>query len=186
MSGVEEARLRLEKASIGLSAAEATSAKVIELTKELFSKGYKDVELIGKVTDAQICYVNLLDAGHAENYQNLDEDIKLSLLNDSYIIEDGIISDSATIQSSNPKVSEKLSLWLRAESDYFNLKDEEDRAPSEQVEALVGAAKLIADGSGGTENLDFILRPTELHNDLLRALMEARGVVINRIGHGLN
>lgn len=179
--GIEEAKLALEKESVVLPSSEATPAALIKNVKQMFSKGYKEVELIGKAGDAQICFIELMDAGSATDFSELDEDIKLNLMKDSALIEDGIIADSATVQATNPKVWARLSGWIRADNDYFNINGEENMAPSRQLEALLEAGKAIAESLDNEGKLDLILRPTELHTALLRALMEARGVEMRRV-----
>ncbi|MCL6472348.1 MAG: hypothetical protein K6T91_05995 [Firmicutes bacterium] len=181
VAGVEEAKLALEKESVVLPASEATPATIIDSTKRIFSKGYKGVELIGKVGDAQICFIELMDTDGATNFDELGEDIKLNLMNDSALIEDGMIADSATVQATNPKSWDRLSGWIRVDNDYFNIKDEENMPPSKQIEALLEAGMAIAESLDGQGKLDLILRPTELHTALLKALMEARGVEMRRI-----
>jgi len=186
VSGVEEARLALEKGSFVIPFSEAAPGIFLELTKRLFSKGYDDVEIIGKIADAQICYVDLLNSGGAATYQELQEDIKLNLTNTNYAIENGIISDSATVQATDPRAWEMLDQWERTDADYFTLKNEESLSPAKQIELLIQAARAVASVNGEVEKLDFILRPTELHDNLLKAIMEARGVKMERIEAGGN
>ncbi len=181
MAGVEEARLALERESFVIPSSEATPAKLVELTKSLFSKGYKDVELIGKVAEAQVCYIDFLEADGAVGYDDLAEDIKLNLANDRYVVEDGIVCDSLTVQATNPKAWGKFSGWTKADTDYFSLNDEESTPPSVQIQALIDAGKTIAESLDEPDKLEFILRPTELHDNLLKAIMEARGVEMRRI-----
>ncbi|HZD60188.1 MAG TPA: hypothetical protein VE439_07020 [Anaerolineae bacterium] len=181
MAGVVEAKAELERESVALSPVEATPERLIELTKDIFSKGYGDVELIGKVDDSQICYVELIDTNGATSFVELADDTKLTLVNSNYAIEDGVLCESITVQSSNPQALEVLDRWTRVEADYFNLIDEETTPPLQQLDALVAAARKIASSLGEPEKLQFILRPTELHDNLLRALMEARGVRLERV-----
>ncbi len=181
MAGVKEARLALERESIVLPSSEATSARLIELTKGLFSKGYKDVELIGKVAEAQVCYIDLLDVDGATGYEDLAEDVKLNLVNDRCVVEDGVVCDSLTVQATNPKAWDKLSGWMKVDTDYFNLNDEEITPPPVQIQALIDAGKAIAESLNEPDKLEFILRPTELHDNLLKAIMEARGVEMRRV-----
>jgi len=186
MTTVGEAKARLEQESIVISSPEATVEKIIRITKAMFFKGYDSVEFIGKVADAQICYIELINAGNAASFEEIAPAVKINLLNVDYIIEDGIVSESATLQASNSKVWEQLDQWTKADSDYFNLKNEESTPPSQQIEALIAASEVIANGSDELEKLQFILRPTRLHEDLLKALMEARGLKMSRVEQGLN
>lgn len=180
MSGVDEARLALEKDSVSLPLSEANATRIIELTKSLFSKGYDDIELIGKVEDAQICYINLLDADGAQSYEELREEVKLNLVNTRCVAEDGIVADSATVQATDPKAQEKLVSWVRTESDYFSPAGEEDMAPSQQINVLIEASRTIANVSAKDDKVAFIIRPTILHENLMKAIMEARGVKFER------
>lgn len=186
MQMVKEARIKLEQESVVLSPLEADPKRLIQLARGIFSKGYSDVELIGKIGDAQICYGELIDAGDATSFTELSDEVKSDLLNADYLIEDGVISESATLQTSNPKAWEMLDRWIRADADYFNLRNEENVSPSQQIEALVNGAKAIAAASDDMENLQFILRPTELHNNLLRALIESRGLRLDRAERDIN
>jgi len=186
MAGVDEARLHLERESILLSPGEASMARVIEATKDLFLRGYGDVELIGKVADKQVCYINLLDAGNASSYNELSEETKLGLENANYVVRDGIVGDSLMVQATTPEAQQSLGDWKRDESDYFTLEAEARISPVEQIEALIKAAEAVAVSSGELEKLDFILRPTALHNNLLRAIMEARGVGMRRVEQSKN
>ncbi|MHB8842567.1 MAG: hypothetical protein ACYC56_12415 [Candidatus Aquicultor sp.] len=181
MAGVDEARLHLERESVVLSPAEASLARIIEATKGLFSRGYGDVELIGKVADKQVCYINLLDAGSASSYNELSEETRLGLENATYVVKDGIVGDSLMVQATTPEAQQRLGDWKRDESDYFTLEAEARMSPVEQIEALIEAAAAVAASSGELEKLDFILRPTVLHDNLLRAIMEARGVELRRV-----
>lgn len=186
VSRVEDARVRLERESIVLPPTEANPVRIIEATKDLFLRGYGDVELIGTVVDRQVCYINLLDAGNAASYHELSNELKLSLVNASYVVKDGIVCDSLMVQASTPEARERLGDWKRDESDYFTLDTEEHMSPAEQIEALIRAAEAVAISSGELKKLVFILRPTILHDNLLKALMEARGVEMRRVEQGKN
>lgn len=184
MSGVDEARQELENQSIVVSSSEVTSSMLIASTKDIFSKGYGDVELIAKIGDAQIAYIELMDAGEAKDYQGLAEEIRLNLLNDSYIVENGIVSDSLTIQALTQQAQEELSQldqWNNDESNYFSLHDEESMPPTQQIEALIDITKSIASSTDELNKLQFVLRPTVLHENLLKALMASRGIKLGRI-----
>lgn len=184
MSGVDEARQELENQSIIVSSSEVTSSMLIAGTKDLFSKGYGDVELIAKIGDAQIAYIELMDAGEAKDYQELAEEIRLNLLNDSYIIENGIVGDSLTIQALTQHAQEELSQldqWKNDESNYFSLNNEEGLSPTQQIEALINVTKSIANSTNELNKLQFLLRPTVLHENLLKALMDLRGIKFDRI-----
>jgi len=184
MSEVDEARQELEDQSIVVASSEVTSNILVSGIKSIFSKGYGDVEMIAKIGDIQIAYIELKDAGEAKDYRDLSEEIRLNLLNDSYIIEDGIVSDSLTVQAITQQAQDELSRldqWNNDESNYFSLNNEESLSPTRQIEALIDITKSIANSTNELNKLQFLLRPTVLHENLLKALMGLRGIKFDRV-----
>ena len=177
---IEETKANLERESVIVSERDVSAAMLVALAKGMFDSGRSEVELVVKVGSVQIGYIELYDAGGATSFAEVSDSIKLNLAKLEYSIDQGIIAESVTLQASNPGARGGLYAWVNTESDYFDLKDEQHKSATEQLDALIAATRSIAAATDEHDRLEFLMRPTELHSAFLKALMEAKGLKLER------
>lgn len=175
-----ETKAELERETVIVAEREVSADRLVETAREMFGRGRSEVEVVVKVRSVQIGYIELYDTGGATTFAEVSDSVKLNLANLEYTIEEGIIAESATLQASNPGARGELHAWVNTESDYFDLKNEQQKSATEQLDALIAATRSIASATDELDQLEFLMRPTELHSAFLKALMEAKGLKMER------
>ena len=175
-----ETKAELERETVIVAEREVSAARLVATAKEMFGRGRGEVEVVVKVGSVQIGYIELYDTGGATTFAEVSDSVKLNLANLEYTLEEGIIAESATLQASNPGARGELQAWVNTESDYFDLRNEQRKSATEQLDALIAATRSIAAATDELDRLDFLIRPTELHSAFLKALMEAKGLKMER------
>ncbi|MDP2210161.1 MAG: hypothetical protein Q8J63_00270 [Candidatus Aquicultor sp.] len=180
MATIEETKAQLERESVTVSERDVSAAKLVALAKGMFESGRSNVEVVVKLGSVQIGYIELYDAGGATTFAEVSDSVKLNLANLEYSIEEGMIAESVTLQASNPGARGGLYAWVNTESDYFDLKNEQQKSAVEQLDALIAATRSIAAATDELDRLEFLMRPAELHSAFLKALMDAKGLKFER------
>ncbi|MDI6817643.1 MAG: hypothetical protein QME41_10765 [Actinomycetota bacterium] len=180
MATLAEIKEELERESVIVLDRDVSASKLVALAKGMFNNGRSDVEVVVKLGSVQIGYIELYDAGGATTFAEVSDSVKLNLANLEYSIDEGIIAESATLQASNPGARGELHAWVNTESDYFDLKNEQQKSAAEQLDALIAATRSIAAATDELDRLEFLMRPAELHSAFLKALMEAKGLKFER------